>query len=111
MLGVAGVTAIDTNVAEVTVSKVLPAMPALRAAIVVLPTAAPLASPCEPLALLTLATLGSLEDQVTCVVRSCVELSEKVPVAVNGRLTPFGMLGVAGVTAIDTKRAEVTVSK
>ena len=75
MLGLAGVTAIDTNVAEVTVSVVLPEMAPLVAEIVVLPAAAELASPCEPAALLIVATLVLLEAQVTCVVRFCVELS------------------------------------
>ncbi len=75
MLGVAGVTAIDTNVAEVTVSVVLPEMAPLAAEIVVLPTAAELANPCEAAALLTVATLVLLDAQVTCVVRFCVELS------------------------------------
>ena len=73
MLGVAGVTAIDTNVAEVTVRAVLPEMPPLVAETLVLPTAAEFARPCEPPALLTVATLGSLEDQVTCAVRFWVE--------------------------------------
>ena len=58
MLGLAGVTAIDTNVAEVTVSVVLPEMLPLVAEIVVLPAAAELASPCEPPALLIVATRG-----------------------------------------------------
>ena len=40
-----------------------------------LPTAAELASPCEPLALLIVATPVLEEAQVTCVVRFCVELS------------------------------------
>ena len=75
MLGFAGVTAIDTNVAEVTVSVVLPEMAPLAAEIVVLPTAAELASPCEPVALLIVAALVLLDAQVTCVVRFCVELS------------------------------------
>ena len=75
ILGVAGVTAIDTNVAELTVSMVLPEMAPLVAEIVALPAAAELASPCEPAALLIVATLVLLEAQVTCVVRFCVEPS------------------------------------
>ena len=75
MLGLAGVTAIDTSVAEVTVSVVLPEMLPLVAEIVVLPAAAELARPCEPPALLIVATLVLDEAQVTCVVRFCVELS------------------------------------
>jgi hypothetical protein len=38
-----------------------------------------------------------------------VELSEKVPVAVNCCVVPFAIEGFAGVTAIDTSVAEVTV--
>ena len=79
MLGFAGVTAIDTRVAEVTVSVVLPEMLPSVAETVVLPAATALASPSEPLALLRVATLLALEDQVTCVVRFCVELSENTP--------------------------------
>ena len=75
MLGLAGVTAIDTNVAEVTVRELLPETAPLVAEIVVLPTAAVLASPCEPLALLIVATLVLEDAQVTCVERFCVELS------------------------------------
>ncbi len=98
MLGLAGVTAIDTNVAELTESVVLPEMAPLAAEIVVLPAVALVASPSEPAALLIVATAGVLEAQVTCAVRFCVELSEKIPVAVNCWLTPLGVLGLAGVT-------------
>ena len=41
------------------------------------------------------------EAQVTWLVRSWVELSENVPVAVNCSVSPLGTLGLAGVTAID----------
>ena len=50
------------------------------------------------------------EAQVTWLVRFCVELSEKVPVAVNCWVSPLAMLGLAGVTAIDCRAAAVTVS-
>ena len=50
------------------------------------------------------------DAQVTWPVRSCVELSEKVPVAVNGSVSPLGTLGLAGVTAIDCRTAGPTVS-
>ena len=75
MLGFAGVTAIDTSVADVTVRSVLPEIPSLLAEMLVLPTPAELARPREPAALLIVATLVSEECQVTCVVRFCVELS------------------------------------
>jgi hypothetical protein len=44
------------------------------------------------------------------VVKFCVELSEKVPVAVNVCVVLNAMLGVGGVTAIDTSCTPVTVS-
>ena len=45
------------------------------------------------------------EAQVTWLVRFCVELSEKVPVAVNCSVSPLATLGLAGVTAIDCRTA------
>jgi hypothetical protein len=50
------------------------------------------------------------DDQVTVSVMFCVELSLKVPVAVNCCRVWRTIAGVAGVTAIDTKVADVTVS-
>jgi hypothetical protein len=51
------------------------------------------------------------ELHVTEPVKFCVELSENVPVAVNCCVVPLAIEGFAGVTAIDTSVAEVTVSK
>ena len=76
MLALAGVAAIDTNVAEVTVRAVLPERLPLVAVIVVLPAVTELARPCVPAALLIVATPVLLDVQVTSVVRFCVELSE-----------------------------------
>ena len=76
----------------------------------VVPTAAAEARPFEPEALLTVAMLVSEEAQVTTEVRSWVVLSVKVPVAVNCSVSPLAMLGLGGVTAIDTSVAAVTVS-
>ena len=76
MLGVAGVTWIDTNVAAVTVRVVLPVIVPLVAEMVVVPTLAAVASPLVPAVLLIVATAGLEEAQVTCCVRSWVELSE-----------------------------------
>ena len=50
------------------------------------------------------------EAQVTWLVRSSVELSESVPVAVNCSVSPLATLGSAGVTAIDCRTGAVTVS-
>jgi hypothetical protein len=55
------------------------------------------------------ATVVVTELQVAVLVKFCVELSEKVPVAVNCSVAPFAIEGFAGVTAIDTSVAAVTV--
>ena len=70
-----GKDAKKTKLAEVMVREVLPETLPLVAERVVSPTVAELARPCEPAALLRVATRASLEDHVTCVVRFCVELS------------------------------------
>ena len=75
MLGAAGDTSIDTRVASVTVNVVSPLTPPLLADTVVLPRPAVVARPFEPAALLTVATALSDDAQVTCAVRSSVELS------------------------------------
>src|SRR2546422_11648394 len=75
-----------------------------------LPAATDVANPCDPAALLIVATPVADELQVTWVVRSCVVLSLKVPVAVNCCFVPFAMLGFVGVTAIEVRVAAVTVS-
>src|ERR1700741_4556505 len=49
------------------------------------------------------------EPQITVAVRSWVEPSEYVPVAVKGCSSPRGMVGVSGVMAIDESTAFVTV--
>ncbi len=56
------------------------------------------------------ATEDVAEAQVTWLVKFCVELSEYVPVAVNCSVKPFATPGLAGVTAIDSSAAAVTVS-
>jgi hypothetical protein len=76
MLGLAGVTVMDTSVAEVTVSVVDPDILPDIAVIVVEPAATDVAKPLEPAALLTAATAAVDEFQVTAVVKSCVVLSE-----------------------------------
>src|SRR6266581_3693322 len=110
MLGSVGVTSIVDRVAAVTVSVVFPETSPSVAAIVVVPAATDVAEPCDPPALLIVATAVLDELQVTWVVRSCVVLSLKVPVAVNCRVVPFAILGVVGVTVIVDRVAAVTVS-
>jgi hypothetical protein len=76
MLGLVGVTVIDSSVAEVTVKVAEPESPPDVAVIVVEPAAADVARPLEPAVLLMAATPEDDEFQVTAVVRSCVVLSE-----------------------------------
>ena len=83
MLGLDGVTAIDTRVAGVTVSVVEPETLPDAAVIVVEPAVTEVASPLEPAALLIVATPVDDVLHVTEVDRSCVVLSEYVPVAVK----------------------------
>ena len=76
MLGVVGVTAMETSVAAVTVRVVAPDTLPDVAEIVVLPVAALVAKPALPEALETVATEVLVEDQVAVVVKSWVVLSE-----------------------------------
>ncbi len=72
MLGLGGVTLIDTKVAAVTVSGVEPETPLSVAVMVVEPWVLDVARPFEPLALLMLAMLVADELQSTAAVRFCV---------------------------------------
>ena len=76
MLGLVGVTSMDTSVSEVTVNVVDPDILPDVAVIVVEPAVVELASPLEPAALLMAATAADDEFQVTDAVKSCVVLSE-----------------------------------
>ena len=100
----------DASVAEVTVNVVDPEMPMYVAVIVVCPEAMGMASPLEPPALLTSAIPLFDELQVTRGVRSCTVPSEKLPLAENCWDSPMGVLGLVGVTSIETSVAESTVS-
>jgi hypothetical protein len=110
--GLAGVTAIDTSTAGVTVNVVEPLMPAPAsvAVIVVVPLATLVARPLLPPALLTVAVVSVPELHVTAAVRFCVVLSLKVPVAMNCCVVPRAIDGFVGVTAIDSSTAGVTVN-
>jgi hypothetical protein len=110
--GAVGVMEIDVSSAAVTVSVVEPETPdpAAVALIAVDPTASAVATPAEPDAFETLA-IEELDDaHVTEAVRSWVEPSVYVPVAVNWRVRPIGSDGATGVTAIEVSWAGVTVS-
>ena len=78
-----GVIVIDESVAGVTVRVVEPEMLPDAALMVAVPTARAVADPLEPAALLIVATAVLDELQVTAAVRSWVELSVYVPIAVN----------------------------
>jgi hypothetical protein len=84
MVAVAGVTVMLTSAAPVTVNPVVPTMVPRVAVTVTVPGLSAVASPWEPAALLKVATAPVVGAQVTNVVRSWVELSVYVPVAVNG---------------------------
>jgi hypothetical protein len=101
----AGVTAMELKVAAFTVSVVVLVIAPTVARIVLLPWAILEARPLDEI----VATPVLLEVQEAEAVKSCVLPSEKVPVAVNCCITPTGMEGFAGVMAMDTRTAEVTV--
>ena len=86
----------DTRVAAVTLRVVVPETLPNAAEMVVEPVPAEVARPLEPAALLIDATDPADELQVTCTVRSCTELSEKIPVAVNCLVTPKAIFGLTG---------------
>ena len=78
-----GETSSETRTASVMVSIVELVMPERVADTVVAPTSTPVARPWLPAAFEIVATDSSEEAQVTSIVRSCVEPSEKMPVAVK----------------------------
>jgi len=103
--GLEGVTAIDTNTAGPTVRVVLPLTAPEVALIRDVPWAAPAAWPSA----VTVATAGFDEAQVDELVRSNVDPSEYVPVALNCLVVPLAIDGFTGVTAIETNTAGPTV--
>ena len=109
MVGSAGVTSMDTSVAAVTVSVVEPEIASEVAVIVVGPAVLALARPSVPRTFEIVATASSDDDQVTAAVRSWVEESVYVPIAVNCWVVPLAMVGSAGVTPIESRAADVTV--
>jgi hypothetical protein len=109
MLGLAGVIAMAARLAGVTVRLVAPETIPEVAVRVVAPGATEVTRPLDPIVLLMAATYAADELQVTILVRSWVVLSEKVPIAVNCCVVPLAMVGSAGVTASETRVAEVTV--
>jgi len=103
----AGVTAIDTSVAAVTVSAALLLVTLPDTALIVVdPVATLVARP----AMLIVTTAGTEEFHVAVLVRFCVLLSVYVPIAANCCVSPSGIVGDSGVTAIETNTGAVTVS-
>jgi hypothetical protein len=101
-----GDTAIDTRVAGVTVSSVIPRVPPTLAVISAVPLATVEANP----EAFMVTTDKSSEDHVAVFVTSFVVLSLKVPIAVNCCDVPSAIERSAGVTAIETRAAGVTVN-
>jgi hypothetical protein len=99
MFGLAGDIAMDASVAIVSV--VEPEMLSEVAVMVVVPAATAVARP----SLLMVAAAVSDALHVADAVKSCVVLSEYVPVAVNCCEVPFAMLGLAGVIEIEASEA------
>ncbi len=106
MLGFAGVTAMEERVAEFTSRVVVPEiLPEVAVITVPVPTATAVATP-----LLFILTMEALDElQVTRAVISRLDPSEYVPVAVNACVTPTGILGVAGVTAMEDSGGAFTL--
>jgi hypothetical protein len=77
----------------------------------VVPAARAVARPSDPAALVIVATDMIDEFQVAHVVRFCVLLSIKVPVAVNCCVNPWGTFTVTGATAIDCTGDDVSVAE
>ena len=103
--GFAGVTVMATSTGAPTVSDAEPLRPAYAAVTEDVPVVNPIASP----ELVTLITVGAELVHVAEAVKSCVVSSLNVPVATNCWLVPSGIVAVAGVIAIETTTAPVTL--
>jgi len=109
MLGLVGVTSIDTRVAAVTV-RVVDADTVPRVAVIIVePGPAVVVIPFDPDVLLTVATVVTEELHVTEALMSCTELSVKTPAATKRPVRPLAMLALVGVRSITTKVAGVTL--
>ncbi len=109
MEGLVGVTTIEVSTADVTVTAVVPDTPAKVALIVALPAALPDTRPWLGAVLLTAATDGAEEAQVTNAVRFWVVPSEKSPVAMSCRLVLLAIEIFGGVMVIAVSTTDVTV--
>ena len=97
------------DMAAATVMVVLPEiLPRVAVMVAVLLAATPVGTVTKP-PLVTVATAGFDELQVTCVVISWPVPSEYTPIAVSCGVRLRGMLGLVGVIAMEDKVAAVTV--
>jgi len=110
MLGLVGVTASDTSVADVTLRLIDPVTVPIVTLMTVLPTALAITVICPgaltaaavmPVGLIV-AMFVSLDIHVADVVRSFVVLSAYVPTAVNCWLVPVAIIELVGVIEMDT---------
>ena len=107
-LGLIGVMAMDCNVADVTVSVVLPVRMPEAPEMTAVPDDTPEAKPAlGPLAMIV-ATDGVSELNVVIAVMSLLLPSLKLPIAINCCWPPIAIDGFAGVTAIESSVAWVT---
>lgn len=109
MLWPAGVTVIETRLALKTVRVVVPETSLKNAVTTVCPDPTAVANPFILAPLLTVATVLTEELQVTELVRSWVEWSENVPMAVNWKVVFRAIWGLDGVIEMDLRVAVVTV--
>jgi len=110
MDGLIGSTLSESSDAALTVSAALPEKVPDVAEMSVEPAATAADRPRDPAVLLTVATVVDVELQVTDAVRSCVLLSEKMPVAVNCLVVPRAMRAAAGDTSSASSDAARTFS-
>lgn len=108
--GFAGLIAIETGTADVTVKLALALTEAMLAVMLTDPAATPLATPWLPVLLLIVAMVKSDVLHCTVEVTSCVLPSLKVPLAVNACVVPAGMEPDCGAMEMLTGIAAVTVS-
>ena len=101
--------AIAVSVAGVTITAVVPDTPAKVALIVAFPAAFPITRPWLGAVLLTAATDGAEEAQVTNAVRFWVVPSEKFAVAMSCWLVSLAIEIFGGVIVIEVNPADVTV--
>lgn len=104
MVGANGVTAIDASVAAVTLRLAEPVIEPEVATTLAVPLACPVTMP----EALTFTTPAGDTLQTTAFVKSCVLPSVNVPIADNCSLAPVAMDELAGITASETRAADVT---